>query len=273
MSIPSFTTLSVSLENQIAHIRLNRPERANAMNEAMWRELHEVMRWLDGEATARVGVISGNGAHFCAGIDLSMLMAIQGRIQDDCHGRQAEKLRGLIVELQDSLSAIERCRKPVIAAIHGSCVGGGLDLVAACDLRYGSADARFCLKEVDLGIVADVGVLQRLPKIIGDGRTRELAFTARMVDGEEAARMGLLNACLADPAAMLETALQVAATIAAKPPLTVRGIKDNLNFARDHSVQEGLRYVASWNAAMLMSKDLEAAAMAHISGQPPRFRD
>lgn len=273
MSLPSFSTLSLTLENHVAQITLNRPDRANAMNEAMWRELHEAMRWLDAEPSARVAVISGNGAHFCAGIDLGMLMAVQGRIQDDCQGRQAEKLRALIIELQDSLSAIEHCRKPVIAAIHGSCVGGGLDLVAACDLRYCSEDAVFCLKEVDLGIVADVGVLQRLPKIIGDGRTRELAFTAREVGGRDAARYGLVSQCLPDRDSLLMEVMSIADDIAAKPPLTVRGIKDNLNFARDHTVAEGLRYVATWNAAMLVSKDLEAAAMAHITKQAPKFRD
>ncbi|GAB3260751.1 Clp protease/crotonase-like domain-containing protein [Chitinimonas naiadis] len=273
MSVPSYTTLSLTLENHVAHIALNRPDRANAMNEPMWRELRDAMRWLDQEPTARVAVISGNGANFCSGIDLGMLMAVQGRIQDECNGRQAEKLRQFIIELQDSLTAIELCRKPVIAAIHGSCVGGALDLVAACDLRYSTRDAVFCLKEVDLGIVADVGVLQRLPKIIGDGRTRELAFTARNFSGKDALHMGLVSQCLQDRDSLFMEVMTVADTIAAKPPLTVRGIKENLNFARDHTVAEGLRYVATWNAAMLISKDLEAAAMAHITKQAPTYRD
>ncbi|PHV12373.1 crotonase/enoyl-CoA hydratase family protein [Chitinimonas sp. BJB300] len=273
MSLPHYTTLSITLENHVAQIILNRPDRANAMNEAMWRELKEAMHWLDEEPTARVAILSGNGANFCAGIDFSMLMAVQNHVQDECQGRQAEKLRRLIMSLQDSLSAIERCRKPVIAAIHGACVGGGLDLIAACDLRYCSVDAHFCLKEVDLGIVADVGVLQRLPMIIGDGRTRELAFTAREITGKEAMRYGLTAQCLSDRDSLLMEVMTIADTIAAKPPLTVRGIKDNLNYARDHSVEEGLRYVATWNAAMLVSKDLEAAALAQITKQVPSFLD
>ncbi|QDQ27077.1 crotonase/enoyl-CoA hydratase family protein [Chitinimonas arctica] len=273
MSLPSYSTLSLTLEDHIAVIALNRPERANAMNEPMWRELREVMAWLDSTPEARVAVLVGQGSHFCSGIDLSMLMAIQSRIQDECTGRQAEKLRRLIIELQDSLSAIERCSKPVIAAVHGRCIGGGLDLIAACDLRYCSEDAVFCLKEVDLGIVADVGVLQRLPKIIGDGYTRELAFTAREVSGSEALRLGLVSQCLPDRDSLLQTAQGVAAGIAAKPPLTVRGLKENLNYSRDHSVEEGLRYVATWNAAMLLSKDLEGAAMAIMTKQPANFRD
>ncbi|WP_269531746.1 crotonase/enoyl-CoA hydratase family protein [Chitinimonas sp. BJYL2] len=271
--IPEFTTLSITLDQHVAEIALNRPKRANAMNEAMWRELREAMQWLDAEPTARVAIIRGEGANFCSGIDLEMLMGVQARIQDDCQGRQAEKLRRLILDLQDSLTAIERCSKPVMAAVHGRCIGGGLDLIAACDLRYASSEALFCLKEVDLGIVADVGVLQRLPKIIGDGHTRELAYTAREFSADDAARMGLVSRSLADAASLLSTVREIAAQIAAKPPLTVRGVKENLNYARDHSVEEGLRYVATWNAAMLLSNDLQTAAMAMVTGTAPKFRD
>jgi enoyl-CoA hydratase/carnithine racemase len=273
MSLPTYTTLTLTLENHVAQIALNRPERANAMNEPMWHELRDVMRWLDHEPSARVAVLVGNGDNFCAGIDLSMLMAMQGRIQDECLGRQAEKLRQVILDLQDCLTAIERCRKPVIAAIHGACVGGGLDLVAACDLRYCTADTYFCLKEIDLGIVADVGVLHRLTKTLGDGRVREMAYTARNVSGKEALRIGLVSQCLPSRDGLLMEAMTVADQIAAKAPLTMRGLKENLLYARDHSVEEGLRYVATWNAAMLISKDLEAAAMSHIMKEPAKFRD
>ncbi|WP_374349151.1 crotonase/enoyl-CoA hydratase family protein [Chitinimonas sp.] len=273
MSLPKYTTLTLKLENHVAQIALNRPERANAMNEAMWHELRDVMRWLDSTPQARVGLLTGNGDNFCAGIDLSMLMALQGRIQDECLGRQAEKMRNVILDLQDCLTAIERCRKPVIAAVHGACVGGALDLIAACDLRYCSNDAYFCLKEIDLGIVADVGVLHRLTKTIGDGRTRELAYTARQIGGKEALRIGLVSQCLPDRDSLLMEAMTVADEIAAKAPLTMRGLKENLLYARDHSVEEGLRYVATWNAAMLISKDLEAAAMAHVMKETPKFRD
>jgi enoyl-CoA hydratase len=273
MSLPNLSTLTLTLENHVALIALNRPDRSNAMNEAMWHELKAVMSWLDKEDTARVGVIMGNGDNFCGGIDLGMLMAVQGRIKDDCQGRQAEKLRQFIIELQDSLTAIERCRKPVIAAVHGACIGAGLDLVAACDLRYSTSDARFCLKEVDLGIVADVGALHRLPKIIGDGRTRELAYTAREISGKEAVRIGLVSQSLPDRDTLLMEAMGVAEQIASKSPLTIRGLKENLLFARDHTVAEGLNYVATWNAAMLISKDLEAAAMAHVMKENATFRD
>lgn len=273
MTLPSYTTLSITLENHVAQIALNRPDRANAMNEPMWHELRDAMAWLDKTPAARVAVITGNGENFCSGIDLSMLMAVQGKIQDDCNGRQAEKLRDFILLLQGCLTAIEQCRKPVIAAIHGNCIGGGLDLVAACDLRYCTVDTVFCLKEIDLGIVADVGVLQRLPKIIGDGRTRDLAYTARDLKGDEALRMGLVSRCLQDRDTLIMEVMMVADTIASKPPLTLRGLKENLNFARDHTVAEGLRYVATWNAAMLISRDLETAAMAHVMKEKATFRD
>jgi enoyl-CoA hydratase len=273
MTLPTLSTLSVSLADHVALITLSRPDRANAMSEAMWQELREGMRWLDGEPRARVGIIEGQGDHFCAGIDLSMLLSLPKRIEDECPARRAEKLRQLILDLQDTLTAIERCRKPVIAAVHGACVGGGLDLVAACDLRYCSADAHFCLKEIDLGIVADVGVIQRLTRIIGDGRTRELAYTARQIAGEEAARIGLVSDCLGSREQMLKGVNEVARLIASKSPITMRGLKENLVYARDHSVPEGLRYAATWNSAMLMSDDLEAVAKAQMSRSTPMFKD
>jgi enoyl-CoA hydratase/carnithine racemase len=273
MQLPKLSTLSVALVDHVGLITLSRPDRANAMNDAMWQELREAMRWLDSEPLARVGIIEGRGDHFCAGIDLAMLISLPKRIEDECAARSAEKLRLLILDLQDTLTAIERCRKPVIAAVHGACVGGGLDLAAACDLRYCSSDAKFCLKEIDLGIVADVGVIQRLTKIIGDGRTRELAFTARSVGAEEAARIGLVSGCLGSREQMRDGVMDVARLLASRSPIAIRGLKENLVYARDHSVPEGLRYAATWNSAMLMSRDLEAVAMAQISKSTPKFKD
>lgn len=273
MTTPIFEFLNVTLQGQVATIAINRPKRANALHLELWFELKRAFEWLDAEPTARVGVIQGEGNHFCAGIDLGLFMGLQEQIQDPCHGRMAEKVHGFILKLQDCLTAIERCQKPVIAAIHGSCIGGALDLIAACDLRYCSADARFSLKELDLGLVADVGVLQRLPHIIGDGRTRELAFTAREFFGPEALQMGLVAQCLPDKDAMLAVVQGVAAAIALKSPLTCRGLKENLNFSRDHSVADGLKYVASWNAAMLLSEDLMTAAMAMMTKDTATFRD
>jgi enoyl-CoA hydratase len=161
----------------------------------------------------------------------------------------------------------------VLAAIHGACIGGGVDLICACDMRYCSADAFFSIKEIDIGMTADVGTLQRLPKIIGDGMARELAYTGRKVTGEEAREIGLVNRVFASPDALQAGVMEIAATIAAKSPLSIRGIKEMIVYARDHSVADGLNYIATWNAAMLMSADLKEAMMAGMEKRTPKFRD
>ena len=268
-----FRTLKVTLADQVASIELNRPERANAMELAMWTELRDAMRWLDETAQARVGVISGAGKHFTSGIDLGLLAGMQAQIRDDCDGRAREKLRRLILDMQDTLSSIERCRKPVIAAIHGACVGAGIDLVTACDLRYCSADAYFSVKEIDVGLTADVGTLQRLPHIVGEGAARELAYTGRRVDGAEAKELRLVNQCYPDRDALMAAMRELAASLAAKPPLALRGCKEMITYARDHSVADGLNYVATWNAAMLLSTDLDEALAAGREKRAAKFRD
>ena len=268
-----FQTLKVGLAGQVATIELNRPEQANAMEARMWAELRDAMRWLDETADARVGVISGAGKHFTAGIDLGMLAGMKAQITDDCDGRAREKLRRVILDLQDTFSSIERCRKPVIAAIHGACVGAGIDLVSACDLRYCSADAFFSVKEIDVGLTADVGTLQRLPHLVGEGIARELVYTGRKVSGAEAKELRLVNHCYADRDALMAAMRELAATLAAKPPLALRGCKEMITYARDHSVADGLNYVATWNAAMLMSTDLDESLAAGREKRAPKFLD
>jgi enoyl-CoA hydratase len=269
----AFTTLRLTLADHIARIELNRPEKANAMEFAMWSEIRSAMQWLDATPEARIGVISGAGKHFTSGIDLAMLGGMQASISDGCGGRSAEKLRLLILDLQDALSAIERCRKPVVAEIHGACVGGGIDLITACDLRYCSKDAYFLVKEIDVGMTADVGTLQRLPKLVGEGLARELAYTGRKVDGEEAQNMRLVNRCFATREALASGVAEIAASIAAKSPLAVRGCKEMITYARDHTVADGLNYIATWNAAMLLSDDLAEAIAAAKQKRPPVFKD
>ena len=268
-----FQTLKVALAGQVATIELNRPEHANALEPRMWTELRDAMRWLDETAGARVGVLSGAGKHFTAGIDLGMLAGMREQIRDDCDGRSREKLRRIILDLQDTLSSIERCRKPVIAAIHGACVGGGIDLICACDLRYCSADAFFSVKEIDVGLTADVGTLQRLPHLVGEGIARELAYTGRKVSGAEARELRLVNHCYADRDALMAAMQELAAALAAKPPLALRGAKEMITYARDHTVADGLNYVATWNAAMLMSTDLDESLAAGREKRAPKFRD
>ena len=267
------STLSIEVANGAARLRLDRPGAANAMSEPMWFELRDAVGALDDDPAVRVLVISGNGKHFCSGIDLSMLGGLQQTATDPSPGHGADKLRRTILDLQDCLTAVERCRKPVIAAVHGACVGAGLDLAVACDLRYASADARFVLKEVDMGLAADVGVLQRLPRIVGEGVARELAYTCRPVDGAEAAAMRLVNEVLPDPAALEERVATVAAELAAKSPLAMRGTKHAITYARDHSVADGLEQIATWNSGALMSADLHEAMAAFTEKRPADHRD
>ena len=267
------TTLTVALEDHIATVRLNRPEKANAMNAAMWQEIRRVFQWVDETPEARVAVLQAEGRLFCSGIDLQMMLGLGAQVADDCEGRQREKLRRVILDLQDTLSSLERCRKPVLAAIHGDCIGGGVDLVVCADMRYASSDASFCVKEIDIGMVADVGTLQRLPKLVGQGITRELTYTGRKLGAAEAQQIGLVNRVFDSREALYAGVREIAASIAAKSPLSIRGSKEMLNYARDHSVADGLNYVATWNAAMLQSDDLTAAMMAGMSKQAPQFRD
>lgn len=268
-----YETLAVSLNDGVARIEFNRPEKANALNTRMWFELKAACEWLDATPEARVGVLSGRGRHFCAGIDLAMLESLQQQALALPDGHRQAHLRDRIRELQACVSALEVCRKPVIAAIQGACVGGGIDLVTACDFRYAAADARFCVKEIDVAIVADVGTLQRLPQIVGEGVAREMAFTAREYGAEEALSLRLVNRVFADHAALEEAVLETARAIASKSPLAVRGTKETLNFSREHSVAEGLDEVAQRNAGLLFAPDVLEAITAHRARRPAVFRD
>ena len=188
-------------------------------------------------------------------------------------GHQQEFLFHQIQKLQKAFSALEKCTKPVIAAVHGGCIGGGIDLITACDMRYASSDATFCVKEIDLAIVADVGTLQRLPRLIGEGRSRELAFTGRTVSAQEALEMGLVNAVFDNRDMLMEETTKIATQITLKSPLTIRGIKHVMNFSKEHTVADGLQYVAAWNASMLLSEDVQIAIKSIMSKTTPTFRD
>lgn len=271
--MPNFTSLNLTVNQQIAYIELNRPDKMNALDGTLWREIGEVFRWVDITPEVRVAVLRGAGQHFCAGIDFALVGEILDAVETLSPGRKEEQLRRIIHDLQASFTALETCCKPVLAAVHGVCIGGGLDLIAACDLRYASAAAKFSLKEVDLAIVADIGSLQRLPYLMGEGQVRELAFTARSFAAEEARSMGLVNRVFSDAVALDAGVRELATEIASKSPLTVRGIKQVLNYSRDHRVADGLEYVATWNAAMLLSDDTREAALAAMQKRPARFAD
>ncbi|MGX5219713.1 crotonase/enoyl-CoA hydratase family protein [Pseudomonas segetis] len=267
-----YKAFQVELADKIAHVQINRPEKINAMNVDFWSEIIEIFRWIDETDEVRVVVLSGAGKHFSSGIDLMMLAQVANDLGKDV-GRNADVLRRKILQLQASFNAVDQCRKPVLAAIQGYCLGGAIDLVSACDMRYCTEDAQFSIKEIDMGMAADVGTLQRLPRIIGDGMMRELAFTGRTIDGQEAREIGLVNRTYADQSALLDGVMQLAGQIAEKSPVAIRGTKEMIRYMRDHRVDDGLEYIATWNAAMLQSADLRVAMAAHMSKQKPEFAD
>lgn len=273
MSPMNFETLDVRTDGAVVTVSLNRPDKANAMNGTMWQELREAMHRLDETPGARVVVLRGAGRHFTAGIDLALLEAMSEALGARCAGRAREALRRTILDFQDVITSVERCRKPVIAAIHGACIGGGVDLVTACDMRYCSSQATFSIREIDVGLTADVGTLQRLPRLIGEGMARELAYTGRTVTGQEAREIRLVNRCFDDADALFRAVNELAATIAAKSPLSIRGTKEMITYARDHSTADALNYVATWNASMLVSADLEEALSALSEKRAPVFDD
>ncbi len=264
--------LKVTIENHVAQVSFNRPEKANSLHMPAWEEMKSVFEELDEDPEARAIVLTGEGKHFCAGIDLETLMDMQKYNSISCPGRRSEKLRRFILEFQDTITAIEKCRKPVLAAIQNACVGGGVDIISACDMRYCTDAAYFAIKEVDLGLVADIGTLQRLPNILNPGIVSELAYTGRKVMGEEAAKIGLVNQTFPTQEDMMNRVMELAKMIASKSPLVIRGTKEMLLYKRDHSVEESLNYMATWNAAMLMSEDLMEAFQASMQKREPVFK-
>jgi enoyl-CoA hydratase len=269
----TYQNLHVVVDEAVARVELNRPEKGNCLDAGMWRELKDAFEALDGRAEVRAVVLAGRGRHFSTGIDLDLLVSMRQDLQKLAAGRKEERLGRFIADLQDSVNAIERCRKPVLAAIQGFCLGAGVDIAAACDMRYATPATRFSVKEVDLAIVADLGSLQRLPGIVGQGVARELAFSGRIFKGEEALTMGFVNRLFPKADELSDGVMILATELAAKSPLTLRGIKETLNFSRDHTVSDGLAYVAKRNAAMLLSEDLDEALSAHLEKRAARFKD
>ncbi len=268
----SYDTLSLKIENNIARLTLNRPDALNAMNPTFWQDMANAFTQIDDTPEARVVVLDGAGKHFTAGLDLSSFGSVtgDGEVED---ARRREKLRRHILELQSSFTAIEQARVPVIAAIHGACIGGGIDLTSACDIRYCADDTFFSIHEINIGLAADVGTLQRLPKLIADGLVRELAFTGRRMMAAEAKSCGYVNETFASKEEMMENVMEIAAEIATKSPLAVHGTKEMLNYAKDHSIADGLNYVATWNASMLLTEDIQKAVTAQQNKTTAEFQD
>ncbi|MGI9350889.1 MAG: crotonase/enoyl-CoA hydratase family protein [Rhizobiaceae bacterium] len=264
------TFFKTELTGGVAHFRMAKPGKANAMSSDFWEDLPRMVRELEANPSIRVLVISGEGKHFTAGMDLSAFQPIM-EISKAEPARGAFALRELILRLQDTFTALEQVRFPVVAAIHGACLGGGIDFISACDFRIASKDAYFGIEEIHIGMTADVGTLQRLPKLIAPGIVRELAYTGRRFSAEEAHQWGLVNSTHKDHKAVVAAALETAEEIAAKSPLAIAGIKNALNFARDHSVADGLEQIATWNSGMLRSEDLSSALQAKINKKQAVF--
>ena len=262
----------LKIENYVAELSFNRPQKANSLNEDSGHALKENFERLDADPNVRVIILSGEGKHFCAGIDLETLMSVQTG-DETCQAKKNLKIRSFIKMLQESISSIERCRKPVLAAVHNGCIGGGVDIIAACDIRYCTSEAYFTIKEIDLGLVADIGTLQRLPTILNPGIMAEMAYTGRKVYGPEAKEIGLVNNHWANKEAMMAEVRTIARMIASKSPLCVRGTKEMLLYKRDHSVRDSLDNMANYNSAMLISEDLMEAFQASMMKREATFKD
>lgn len=272
MSLPESTFFEIQRHGAVAELAMNRPDKANGMNPAFWDDLPGIVEVLDADTSVRAIVLTGRGKHFTGGMDLASFQGIMGIVESE-PGRATYALRRSILRLQDSLTALERTRLPVIAAIQGACIGGGIDLMTCCDIRLASEDAYFSVEEINIGMAADVGTLQRLPKLIAPGIAAELALTGRRFSPQEAQGWGLINAVHADADTVRTAALAMAAEIATKSPLAIAGVKQSLIYARDHSVTDGLDQIATWNGGMLRPEDLMGALQARMAKKEAVFAD
>ena len=262
-----YSRFRIEKEDSVARLVLNRPEKRNAMDMPFFTELGDAFFKLDADPDVRVVVIKGEGKSFSAGLDLE---ALPGLVQA-ATAEAREGLRRMILKAQASMTAIETCRKPVIAAAHGACIGGAVDLLSACDIRFASRDAVFSIRETKMAMVADLGTLQRMPYIVGEGWFRELALSGRNFTAEEALRMNFITRLCDDLPSLYREAGRLAVEIAGCSPLAVQGVKDVIRFNREHGLRAGVDYVAQKNAAILMSEDLLEAARAFMEKRPPRF--
>ncbi len=269
-----FTVLRLETSGPVAEVILDRPDKLNAMAPVFFDEIRAAFEQVDADDVIRVAILRAEGRHFTAGLDL--MAAADGVLKPDPANADSPvtantNLYRLIRDWQGSISAAERCHKPVIAAVHGHCIGGGVDLTTACDVRLCTADATFSIQETKLAIVADIGTLQRITAIVGKGMAREMAFTGKRVDADRALRCGLVNDVYPDQESLLAAAREMAAEIAANSPLAVQGAKQVLQYSEQHTIDEGLEYVARWNSSFLHSRDLVEAMTAFLEKRQPEF--
>ena len=265
-----YTCFDVKLDGGVATVTLSRGEQLNTMVPAFWDELPALMRDLDASGEARVVVLASTGRHFSAGMDLSVFGSTRPEGET---GRLRANLRANVLHLQETFSVFEKARMPVLAAVQGGCIGGAVDMVTACDMRYATEDAFFCIQEINIGMTADVGTLQRLPRLIPEGVCRELAYTGRRMPAAEAKAVGLVNEVYDDHESLLDGVHEVARTIASRSPLAVYGSKQMITYARDHSTADSLDHMATWQAGMFQPADMAEAFAAQAEGREGDFDD
>jgi enoyl-CoA hydratase len=262
---------SLTQQDQVAHLLLNRPDAMNTMHPGFWRELDEVLTQLHHEGQVRALVISSTGKHFSAGMALETFGGAIAMDDRTPEGRSA--MFDLLAEMQATFTKLETLRIPVIAAIQGGCIGGAVDMVTACCIRYATSDAFFCIQEINIGMVADVGTLQRLPKLIPLGVVKELAYTGRRLPAAKALSYGLVNEVFDSQEAMVVAALQCAREIAAKAPVAIWGTKQVIHYARDHSVDDALRQMGWVQGAIWSNEHVREAVMAMKQKRAGAFPD
>ena len=270
----TYQCFTLTIQDKVAHLVLNRPQALNTMQPVLWRELTEILQTLQRDAPARALVISSTGKHFTAGMALDVFGGTNSGIalNDSTAGGRANIVPQL-TDMQHAFTLIEQLRMPVIAAVQGGCIGGGVDMICACDIRLATAEAFFCIQEINIGMTADLGTLQRLPKLIPEGVVHEMAYTGRRLPAQRALAVGLVNELFESQETMVEAALQMAREIAAKPPVAIWGAKQAIHYARDHSTHDALQQMGWLQSGIWQSSNLKEAFIAKQQGRAPEFDD
>lgn len=271
----AYTCFDVSITDRVAHIRFNRPGELNSFTPQVWDELPAIVREIDRQAKARVIVVSSTGKHFTAGMDLAVFTrpdGITSTAERDPHLR-AERFRHDLTRLQNAFTCLDQARIPVIVCVQGGCIGAGVDMISACDIRFATKDAFFCIAEINIGMTADVGTFPRLCRLLPEGWVRQISYTGERLPAPRARELGLVNEVFDTQEAMLDHAMGIAREIASKSPLAVSGSKAMINYARDHTIADGLDYIGVWNAAMLSGAHMAEAFKAKAEKRDADYPD